>query len=315
MIRRIAYLSVGFIPAITVIIAPIFFTGGLAQLWEYAFVYNRYYVSFIGFAYGSMVNLFGYIFPFILLCVWFVIRRLKHWIFFFGICITSILNICASQLLHYYIILLPTLALMAAVALVDLAEKLISLRTRREKDIFIIGTTISVIALLAIPFSYIYTASPNQISEIHFDGFPFVESVLLAKILKEDTSKNDTVFIWGNEPQILYYADRRSATQFVILDPIVISTPFREIFTQTLLSELSINHPKAIITEGFPPSQNLLNSDSLPEPTVALAKLTANNYTLAGGTFLTHDGTAIFSTSTSTLHKNHASLLLFLRND
>src|SRR2546430_16590114 len=52
-------------------------------------------------------------------------------------------------------------------------------------------------------------------------GFnPFPESVALARLLRDHSTPDDRIFIFGSEPQILFYAGRRSASRYVFLYPL-----------------------------------------------------------------------------------------------
>ena len=52
-------------------------------------------------------------------------------------------------------------------------------------------------------------------------GFnPFPESVTLARLLRDHSTPDDRIFIFGSEPQILFYAGRRSASRYVFLYPL-----------------------------------------------------------------------------------------------
>jgi hypothetical protein len=62
---------------------------------------------------------------------------------------------------------------------------------------------------------YFGLASDTATSRGVYGGNPFVESIEIGKYLKEHTTPEDQIAILGSETQILFYAQRRSASRFV----------------------------------------------------------------------------------------------------
>ena len=76
---------------------------------------------------------------------------------------------------------------------------------------------------------------------------PFCESREVADHLVEVTNPDDLVFVAGSEPQIYYYAQRKSSTRFIITYPLNSPTPYREQYQRELISDLEKNPPQAIV--------------------------------------------------------------------
>ena len=116
---------------------------------------------------------------------------------------------------HYFILILPAISILAALT-VCVARKFISQKASGQTTLIL--TAIAVIAAGAQPLlaerSYFFSQSPLEVSRSTYGLNPFPESISIAKYLKENTSETDKIAILGSEPQILFYADRISATGY-----------------------------------------------------------------------------------------------------
>src|SRR5262249_47493222 len=116
--------------------------------------------------------------------------------------------------LHYFILVLPAVSLLAGVAvsrLSDLsADRSIVVRF---VAILILGTAL-VWPILA-ERKFFFEASPADASRMIYPESPFVESIRIAEHLRKHTSPSDTIAVLGSEPQIYFYSDRHSATGYI----------------------------------------------------------------------------------------------------
>lgn len=88
----------------------------------------------------------------------------------------------------------------------------------------------------------------KHLESVHIRG-PSVESPVIAKRISELTSSNDYVYVAGEEPQILYYAHRRSPTRFVNSYQLLRNTPMTLSYQQEVVNDLRRNPPKVIVFE------------------------------------------------------------------
>jgi len=117
---------------------------------------------------------------------------------------------------HYYILLLPAVALMGGAGVMSAAGLLTTGRTARARE------TVQVILMLGIfCFSiyqqkdFFFRMTPLEASRYMYGDNPFPESVEIAKYIKEHTREGDRVAVIGSEPQIYFYADRKSSTGYI----------------------------------------------------------------------------------------------------
>jgi hypothetical protein len=81
---------------------------------------------------------------------------------------------------------------------------------------------------------------------------PFAESPRVADFIAERTAADDCVLVVGSEPQLLYYAVRRSASRFPYLYPLGLPGPEAEARQTQVVSELARERPRILITEFAP---------------------------------------------------------------
>jgi len=116
---------------------------------------------------------------------------------------------------HYVQLLLPPLALLAALGLEGAARTLgVPLRRRG----LALATGVGVLALLsaaATPW-YFAPGDPDVKARRIYGRNPFPESPALAALLAARSAPDETVFVFGSEPQVLFQARRRHASRYVL---------------------------------------------------------------------------------------------------
>jgi len=122
---------------------------------------------------------------------------------------------------HYFFQLLPAQSGLAGFALAAVASR--PLRSR-SPGIALAGAASCAAVAVASPLvaeAPIRNAeSPAAISREIYGTNPFVESEAIGKYIRRTSAADDRVYIVGSEPQILFYADRRSATRYIFVYPL-----------------------------------------------------------------------------------------------
>jgi hypothetical protein len=151
----------------------------------------------------------------------FAANRIKMLLFLAGLMVTGLIGECASGYFfpHYFQQLLPVLCLTAALG----AEALDNARFWEKFPGWIRRTMLG--GLIAVPpvmmiCPFIFSYSPAEAVDKIYPGSPFAEMRVLAARLAQITSPDDRVFIFGAEPEVLFYAQRVSATRYIFLFPL-----------------------------------------------------------------------------------------------
>lgn len=139
---------------------------------------------------------------------------------------------------HYFIVLLPALAIGAAVAVRWLHGR---------RPWAPVGAYAGILLISAVLHLDLWLLTPTRLChELYFPN-PFVESVPLAKVLKETTQPSDRIAILGSEPQILFYAERRSAHGYLYAFPFMEEQKFAIAMQEEAIREIEASRPPVLV--------------------------------------------------------------------
>ena len=79
----------------------------------------------------------------------------------------------------------------------------------------VLVATVAVIGPAFVLRDFYLRANPVQICRSMYGENPFPESMELAEYIKNHTTKDDKIAVIGSEPQICFYANRKSATGYI----------------------------------------------------------------------------------------------------
>jgi len=202
--------------------------------------------------------------------------------FLLGFLFFSALALCPGFYfrLHYFILVLPAVSLLAGVAISRLSDLSIDrLTIVRSIPILILG------AALAWPMlaerKFFFEAFPTDASRMIYPESPFAESIRIAEYLREHTTRSDTIAVLGSEPQIYFYSDRHSATGYIYTYGLMETQKYASQMQQEMIREIERARPKFLISVVMPDSW-LQRPESERLIFNWANEYTARNYTVAG---------------------------------
>jgi hypothetical protein len=156
------------------------------------------------------------------------------------------LTIYRSAQGHYYILLIPFLAIITSLTFHSFFHTYKRLFSKNEtlKKNFLLAIVVFVLTLPILPQ---YSKSSSEMVEWFYGTNPFNEAMLVSEKVEALTSPDDHVFIAGSEPEILFFAKRKSPTRFVIVYPLTLNTPFALKYQQETIRELQRRQPEVIV--------------------------------------------------------------------
>jgi hypothetical protein len=283
------------------VILPLGFTGLL--LWRIG-VFNRFWLWTIDYArqYGSLVpfsqapRYFFYSAKEVIVAGWPIWtlagigvvaglwdRRTRSVAaFLLGFLFFSGLALCPGFYfrLHYFILVLPAVSLLAGVGI----GRLLDLSADRWGVVRFIPILILGFALawpILAERKFFFEASPVDASRMIYPEAPFVESVRIAEYLREHTTRNDTIAVLGSEPQIYFYSDRHSATGYIYTYGLMENQKYANQMQQEMIREIELARPKFLISVVMPDSW-LQRPESERLIFTWANEYAAQNYTVAG---------------------------------
>jgi hypothetical protein len=167
-----------------------------------------------------------------------------------GFFITSLLAVCPGLYFrpHYFILLLPAIALCAGIT-VECAQR--ELRKRSLGRIAVVPTIlfalIYVISVRGQWNSYFRLSSAALSEKFCADGQACPDNALVADFLKAHALPQDQVGIIGSEPEICFYTRLRCTSPYLYMYPLMEQQPFAQPMQADLMQELATERPRFIV--------------------------------------------------------------------
>lgn len=157
---------------------------------------------------------------------------------------------------HYFILLLPSIGLLAGIGLESLKRGIERLLDRPRSKA---GWAIGLILLLAATGHSVYlqrnpffSMSSAQLIRAAYGMNPFLEAPEVARVIQARSGADDRIAVIGSEPEIYYYAGRRAATGYLYTYPLTESHPFAERMQKEMISEIEHHLPRFVVFVGNP---------------------------------------------------------------
>jgi len=149
---------------------------------------------------------------------------------------------------HYFVLVLPSIALLFGIGIRFVYRAFSNASSRIVRyfpPTFIV--VITFLSTIVAHWDILYQYTPENVTRMIYGSCPFTYSPLIADLIKEKTSKEDRVAIIGNEPQFLFYSQRRSATPYIYTFSLIEDQPFTEQFRNEMIHQIESAAPKLLI--------------------------------------------------------------------
>jgi hypothetical protein len=184
--------------------------------------------------------------------------RVRVWVP--GLLVASFVAVCPGLHFrdHYFILLLPALALLIAVAFVGAARLLalawpLPLARLASAALFAVLSGIVVMGQA----EFLFAMTPRTILRTCYGVCPFTESVEVAKYLREHTTRADRIAVLGSEPEIYFYARRLSATGHIYVYPLTEPQPYASRMQDEMMAQIEAARPRYLVFVQETSSWNL----------------------------------------------------------
>ena len=262
--RELVFILFFFFSGVTVVfvswIAFFALQGGLPQFWDCVFEYNFAYsalhpgvVSHIKPVIAGIKPLvqsgllplagIGYVFVVVLLA--FKRDFIRKWLPLFAIILFDLpfelllVSISGNTYGHYYISMLPILALLSGIAFwIIFSSQFLQDIPSVAHDILAIGI-VSVLLWSAFYSQY-------KILSFRYEQIPIISYV------QSNTTSTDTVLLWGAESSVNYFSYRKSPSRFVYQYPLYTKGYTSEHLIVEFLDDLIANKPRLLIDTRNP---------------------------------------------------------------
>jgi hypothetical protein len=184
---------------------------------------------------------------------------------------------------HYFIMVLPAVALLIAVAARRAAS---ALGEAAAAGCVALGCAAFIFAQRALWFEQ----TPEAASRALCGENPFPEAVRIAKYIEDHSSAGDTIAIMGSEPEIFFYARRHSASGYIYMYDLMQSHPYAAIMQREMMRQIEAARPAFLLLVNAGLSWNVLKESDMTIMNWAVA-YGVKYYNVAGKVWMLPDRT------------------------
>jgi 4-amino-4-deoxy-L-arabinose transferase-like glycosyltransferase len=155
---------------------------------------------------------------------------------------------------HYFLVFLPAVALLAAAGLAPARDETRVRGIPLRRAAFGAALAASLLAALWLQRHVFFLANVEKITKFVYFTNPFMESIPIAAYIRERSEPTDRIAVMGSEPQIYFYANRRSAARYPYVYALMEAQPFAHTMQQDTIREIEAARPKWIVVVRADPS-------------------------------------------------------------
>jgi hypothetical protein len=176
----------------------------------------------------------------------------KHAAFLGGFTLFSFLAVCPGLYFraHYFILMLPAVALLAALGVRAAQHNLQRRGLLRFAPVvlFLAASTYAV----ARDHEFLFELDPIAACRRAYSVNPFVQAVDIADYLRSHSATGATAAILGSEPEIYFYAHRHSATGYIYVYPLMEDQKYAATMQQEMIAEIEASRPEFLVVVNVP---------------------------------------------------------------
>lgn len=268
-LRRAGTFGLGAAAPFALLVAVLSAQGVIGRFWTWTFRYARDYVSEVSLAQAWPSLLAGLrvvtvatweiwvIAALGLAGLWLLPWRRETRVFVSALLVTSFLATCPGFYFreHYFIVLLPAIAMLVGVGIVSVQRLLETRASAGFAALAALGVFFaSVFAYVAQERDYLGSMSAGDVSRTRYGRNPFVEAPDIARYIEQRTHASDRIAVIGSEPEIYFYARRRSATGYIYMYPLMERQALAPQMQDEMIREIEQARPEFIVFVTTPMS-------------------------------------------------------------
>ena len=206
--------------------------------------------------------------------------RTGNKVFFLSFLIFSAAAVCPSWHFsqHYFVLMLPVIAILAAKALTALAG-LVAARPQalvRQAPLVLFG--LLYMGDLLSHRAFFFEWGVEEAARKMYPDNDFYVYPVIADYLSAHSPPSATFAVLGSEPELLFYAHRRSVTGYIYMYDLVEDQAFRPRMEKEMISEVEKGHPDYMVCVNTLFSWNPFPPENLHGIQTWLTKYSADQY-------------------------------------
>ena len=249
--------------------AVLYAVGVFSKFWFWTFAYASQYVSELSLSKAMqnfMMGVPGAINPWGLLwaiagiglsAIFWNEKARSNWFFLTGISLFSFLTVCPGFFFrsHYFVTMLPAVALLAGIGVSAMNQFLSERKTPFPVQILpVLLVTAALVGPTLLLGRFFFTATPVEACRMMYGENPFPESIEIAEYIKNHSMEDDKIAVIGSEPQIYFYANRKSATGYIYVYGLMEHQDYASRMQIEMIREIEKARPKHVVFVNVPAS-------------------------------------------------------------
>ena len=246
----------------------LFAAGSFQKFWFWTFLYSREYASLLGIREGlltfrrtaaQVVRPAFWIWAIagmgLTALGWNHKARAQGW-FLAGFFLFSCLAVCPGFYFrqHYFILMLPAIALLAGVAVSAARQGLLEGRHRAWSFVPVLVFLVAFAGSIFLQREYFFQMDPLTASQTVYGADPFSEAVQVGEYLERHSVSGARIAVVGSEPEIYFYAHRHSATGYIYTYSLMERQRFALDMQQEMIAEIEAARPEFVLFVNVPMS-------------------------------------------------------------
>lgn len=246
----------------------LFAAGSFPKFWFWTFLYSREYASLLGIREGLLtfrVTAAQVVRP--AFWIWAIAgvgltalgwnhkARAQGW-FLAGFFLFSCVAVCPGFYFrpHYFILMLPAIALLAGVAVSAARQGLLEGRHRAWSFVPVFVFLVAFADSIFLQREYFFQMDPLTACQTVYVANPFSEALQIGEYLRSHASPGARIAVMGSEPEIYFYAHRRSATGYIYTYSLMESQPYALQMQKQMIAEIEAVRPEFVVFVNVPAS-------------------------------------------------------------
>jgi hypothetical protein len=180
----------------------------------------------------------------------------ESWVLTLGLLFAGIIALSVGFYFrpHYFVLVLPAAALLFGIGLRSIFHVFSVAASPIVRYVPpVVVAAITILGTLAAHWDVLVQFSIPKVTETVYHNNPFPFSGRIAELIKENTVKEDRIAIIGNEPEFLFYSQRKSATSFIYFFSLVEEQPLARQFRLEMMHQIESASPKLLIYTNIQP--------------------------------------------------------------
>jgi hypothetical protein len=143
---------------------------------------------------------------------------------------------------------MPAIALLAGVTFASVDRLFASAMKARTARLMTLAAVAAVAAgQVWIDRHFLFEMQSTELVRAVYEANPFLEAPAIGKYLRDHAGPQDRIAVLGSEPEMLFYADRPSATGYIYMYPLTERQPYADEMRQELMQDLQRVKPLYVV--------------------------------------------------------------------